>query len=113
MTEPTLSKLNQRLSRRRAPWAKIKVTCHRGALGLGPNLALGVLDLSESGARLLVKDALQPQRVVSLGLAGPSNAQPLTRLGTVVWSVPAADGTHCVGVSLHTQFDYQELTSLT
>ena len=98
MSEPSFTK-NQRRSRRSAPWGKVRVTCQRGAVGLGPNLALGLLDVSETGVRLRVKDSLRPGRVVALGLEGPSNSRPLTRLGTIIWSVPSTDGSHCVGIS--------------
>ena len=80
----------------------------RGAAGLGPNLGLSVLDVSETGVRLVVKEALRPGRVVSLALEGASNARPLERRGTVAWSMPLADGSHCVGVSFHTHLAYQE-----
>src|SRR5256885_2178544 len=49
---------NRRANPRRAPKGSTRVTCRRGSLGLGPNLALSLLDVSETGARLLVKEPL-------------------------------------------------------
>ena len=50
---------NRRRSLRRPPKNRVRVTCPRGGLDLGPNLALSVVDLCEAGIRLVVKEALE------------------------------------------------------
>ena len=37
-----------------------EVTCRKGTLGVGPNLAIRILDISEDGIRLLVKQPVNP-----------------------------------------------------
>ncbi len=48
----------RRLIRRRVRNAT-DVSCRRGTMGLGPNLALRMLDISEEGVKLLVKQQLK------------------------------------------------------
>ncbi len=60
MTEPASPGRNRRLAQRRPAKHRVKIVCRRGALDLGPNLAVSLLDVSETGARLIVKEAVQP-----------------------------------------------------
>ena len=112
MSEPVPGGRNRRLSRRRPAKSRVKVVCRRGALDLGPDLAVALLDLAETGARLVVKDALLPGREVSLSLAGQSTLRPIPRVGNVAWCVPAADGTFCVGVSFQKRLPYRDFLEL-
>jgi hypothetical protein len=75
-------------------------------------VALALLDLSESGARLVIREALTLGQRVYLVLEGPAGGRPVRRQGTVAWSVPAADGTHCVGVKLLRRLGTEELRCL-
>jgi hypothetical protein len=97
---------------RRSPRGRVKIVCQRGTLELGPNLALAVLDISETGVRLRVKEALRPGQELSISLEGPCSIRPVRRIGRVVWSVPSADGTHCAGVNLDKRLDYREFLDL-
>jgi hypothetical protein len=97
---------------RRPPRGRVKVVCQRGALELGANLALAVLDVSETGVRLQLKEGLRPGQEVSITLEGPCSPRPVRRVGRVVWSVPSADGTHCAGVSLDKRLEYREFLDL-
>lgn len=89
------------------------MTCRKGTLDLGANLAVKLLDISESGLRLLVKSDLQPGDEVSLNLEGPLHLRPLTCVGKVVWAVPTADGQCCIGIRLDKFIKYQDLQKLT
>jgi hypothetical protein len=53
---------NRRASRRLRPRGKVKVTCRKGTLDLGPNVAVGLLDVSETGCRVMLREALRPAR---------------------------------------------------
>jgi hypothetical protein len=64
---------------------------------LSPNLVRSLLDLSKSGARLLVAVPLEEGQEVALVLQEPSQPQPLTIPAVVVWSAAGEDGC-CVGV---------------
>ena len=112
MTEPASAARNRRLSRRRPPKGRVKITCRRGALDLGPNLALSLLDVSVTGARLIVKQTLEPGREVSIGLEGQSSIRPIPRVAVVTWCVPAADGTFCAGVHFQKRLSYRDFLEL-
>ena len=112
MTEPTSAGHNRRLSRRRPAKGRVKVACRRGALDIGSNLALSLLDVSETGARLMVKQALEPGREVSIGLEGQSSIRPIPRVAVVAWCVAAADGAFCTGVIFQKRLAYRDLLEL-
>jgi hypothetical protein len=98
MERPNSSGLDRRGSRRRAPKRGVRATCRRGALDLGPNLAVAVLNVSETGIALLLTEALDSGQQISLTLDATTGGRPVKRLGTVVWSAPAAEGTSRAGV---------------
>ena len=111
MTEPNPPGRNRRLNRRRPAKHRVKVVCRANAMDLGPNLALAVLDVSETGMRLMVKDLLRPGREVSVSLEGQSIRRPLLRVADVAWCVPAADGAYCLGVSFQKRLSYRDFVA--
>lgn len=113
MSEANARKTNGRGSLRRKPRGKIKAICQKGALDLGRNLALSVLDISETGIRLVLREPLREGQEVSITLEGIGGSRPVKRLGKVVWSVPSADGNHCVGINLEKRLDYRQFLELT
>jgi hypothetical protein len=102
---------NRRVSIRRKPRGA-RVSCRKGAFGVGPDLTLKVLDLSETGVRLLVKTALGERQEVELGLLGLGHQRPLKLIGDVVWCVEAGDGGHCVGVRFQRRLPYGDFQCL-
>ena len=86
MTQPAPTVRNRRNERRCPPKRSVKVTCRKGALGLGPNLALSLLDVSETGVRLIVKEELKARQEVEITLLGIGQQRPLQVMGAVVWS---------------------------
>ncbi len=53
----------------RQPFGRtLRVTCRKGALDLGPNLAVELLKMSETGIRVVVRDALAVGQEVPVGL---------------------------------------------
>ena len=96
----------------RPPKGKVGVTCRRGVLDMGRDLAVSLLGLSEAGVRLVVKEPLEPGREVSVGLAGPAHCRPVTRLGKVAWSAPSADGTHHAEVAFRERLPYRDVLEL-
>ena len=103
---------NRRVSRRLVPRKGTKVTCQKGSLGLGPNLAVGVLDISESGVRLLLKAPLDVHQDVEVNLLGPGKGRPFKVLADVIWCVAAADGTFCVGARFQKALRFFDLQAL-
>jgi len=101
----TASTTNRRRARRSPVSGHTKVECRKGLLGLGPNLSVKVLDLSETGASLVVKTALHPGDEAELLLSGPSFARPVRCPARVVWSVTLAAGGHALGVNFERPLD--------
>lgn len=105
---------NRRLDRRRPPRGRVRVVCQRGSLELGANLALALLDLSETGALLLIKEALEKGREVSLALEQVGTGRTFKRVGIVAWSAPLPDGkSFRAGVAFQKRLEYREIRELT
>jgi hypothetical protein len=103
---------NRRQSMRRHPRGATQVNCLKGAMGFGRNLALRLLDVSEQGVRLVLKEPLTCGQEVELQLQGVSHRRPIKYAAQVVWCVPAADGTFCVGLHLAKTMRYVDLQML-
>jgi PilZ domain len=106
MAESSPQGKNRRRNMRRLPKSRVRVTCRRGGLDLGANLALSIVDLCEAGIRLVVKEALEPGREVSVGLEGQTHSRPTLRVGKVVWCLPTADGVYWAGVQFEKGLPY-------
>jgi hypothetical protein len=91
------SEVNRRSATRHQPRGGSKIICATGKFGLGPNVAVSVLDVSETGIRLIVKVALPVGGEVEVGLEAPADRKPTPMPAEVVWCVPMADGNFCVG----------------
>ena len=99
---------NRRRSARRSTRRTTKVFCH-GPMGLGPNLAMKVLDVSETGVRLILKQEFSIGQELEVSLEGTGNRRPIRRVADVVWSVPTQDGHYCVGVSFRKPLQFVEM----
>jgi hypothetical protein len=109
--QPTDQKNRRRVLRRRPKHAS-RVACYKGPLGLGANLALELLDLSESGVRLRIKEALPCQQEVEVQLIGLGHSKPVKLRAVVAWCVPAADGSCCIGARFDKGLRYADLQYL-
>jgi hypothetical protein len=112
MNPATPARAPRRRARRAPAKTNAKVTCRRGTLGLGPNLAGGVLDLSETGIRLVVREDLPPGLEIEVGLEGLGHPRPLRLTARVVWSVATADGRYCIGAEFRRRLTYADLHAL-
>jgi hypothetical protein len=108
---PTPQRKNQRRSRRQPPKGGTRVRAYGNLLGIGANLGVKLLDLSETGVRLVLKSDLPPgqQFVVELESIG-SRAVRMPCI--VVWSVEAADGGFVVGAAFQKTLSYLDLHTL-
>lgn len=102
----------QRLSLRRNPKRTSKVTCRRGLFGIGPNIAVRLLDISETGIRLMVNTQLEVRKEVEIGLLAPGCLRETMCKGEIVWSVPAQDGNHIIGIRLYKRLEYATVSDL-
>jgi hypothetical protein len=112
MDEPKPPAKNRRAFRRRPPRGKAKIACFKGTMDVGPNLSVSLLDISESGVRLIVKSALDKGQDVTMTLEGIGHSRPIKASGKVVWSLQTSDGNYCVGIQLDKYLPYQDITRL-
>jgi hypothetical protein len=105
---PTFEERDRRLSRRLPAKDGAKVEVRTGALGLGPDLALGLVDVSEQGACVRVKSRLVRGAEVEVKLTGVGRGKAVAGPATVCWC-RAAEGCHLVGLKLSRRLAYREL----
>ncbi len=114
MSDPTTAPDHSRRGgMRRPPKGGVLATCRLGAPDPGEDMALRVLDLSETGLRLVVRRPLEPGQLVSVGLGRRGGGRPAPRVGAVVWCLPSADGAHCVGVRFQRRLPIKDFFQLT
>jgi hypothetical protein len=111
MSEPEPPSRNRRRTLRRKATRRARVACHAGPFGFGPNLALSLLDVSESGACVLLSAPLEPGKEVEVHLTGPGQVRGLRVAATVTWC-RAADGGHCAGLEFHRSLRYADMLQL-
>ena len=102
---------NRRLSMRRRAKGSSKVTCRKGVLGLGPNYALKLLDLSEGGACFVARELMTKGQEVELSLLAPGGSREVVRKGQVAWAVEV-EGKYHIGVSFDKRLEYAVVTQL-
>src|SRR5947209_5346730 len=97
MASATLTFKERRLAARHVPKPSTRVTCHRGPHGLGPNLALGLIDVSETGLRLLAASAFEKGQELDVALCGPGLSRPCKVPAEVIWCLPGPVGQFTIG----------------
>lgn len=88
------------------------VSCRKGTLGLGKDLAVAVLDVSEEGARLLVKEEVAVGVEVEITLIGVGVNKRVVRVGVVVWCKPESTN-FSIGVKFRDRMSYVDFFNLT
>jgi hypothetical protein len=112
MNQPPVGRKERRIVPRRTPKKSSKLACYKGSLGLGTNQAVSLLDVSETGIRLVVKSALEKGQEIILELLGPGHIRPVKVPAIVIWSVATADGTHCIGARFQRRLPYADMQKL-
>ena len=105
------TKPNKRRSRRSASKTSTCLRIYRTAMGLGPNIASSLLDLSETGLRVVLKEAVTVGQEVEVNLERVTG-QTSKSSANVVWVIPATDGTFVVGLRLQKTLEYSDLQVL-
>jgi hypothetical protein len=96
---------DRRRLRRKVGKRGTSLTCRKGALGLGKDIAVGLLDITEEGARLLVKEELQAGAEVEITFNGVGVNKRVVALATVVWCM-AETGHFAIGVKFRDRMPY-------
>ena len=110
-SSPQLTRPNLRRSRRQSPKTGTKVRAYRNALGLGPNIAVTILDVSEVGVRLVLKEPL-PEKAEFAVEFEASGRRPIKIGARIVWTLLLADGNTCVGADFSKKLPYSDLAVL-
>lgn len=96
MRETRRQRANRRDARRLPPRQSTRAGCFVAG-STTPDLLLSLLDLSQSGARLILRGSVAVGTELELSLESPQLPQPLRVPMKVVWSLPLTDGRHCIG----------------
>jgi len=89
-----------------------KVFCLPGGYGVGRNIALAVLDVSETGVCLRLREPLQQGQEVRVGLLPSEEVREVRTSGAVVWCVAADDGTHVAGIRFDRPLSFSAVQDL-
>jgi hypothetical protein len=98
-------------ARKRAKGARCR--CRKGMMGLGPDLALALLDLSQTGALLLLKVPLELKQPVAVELFSTAYPKPVSVDARVARCTPTPEGTYLVGVRFERNLSYADVHRLT
>ena len=113
MPDPAPKKPNKRLSRRNPARGTTRLRVYRNTMGLGPNIASTLLDLSETGLRVVLTEAATVGQQVEVNLESAASGRTIKMPAEVVWVVPGADGAFVVGLRLQKALAYSDLMALT
>jgi hypothetical protein len=111
VSDPQPARPNKRHVRRLPPEGGTKAYLSGNPLGLGANLAVSVLDLSESGVRLVVKTQLRRGQGLEVHLEHLTS-RPVKAHAEVVWCLPGAEGRFVVGARFDRPLPYADLLAL-
>jgi hypothetical protein len=104
--------VNRRSSPRRKPKASTRLTCATGKLGMGANRALSILDVSETGIRMVLKTPPKVGEEMQINLESIVDKRAHALAATVIWCATLADGNHAVGARFQKPLPYAVLQSL-
>jgi PilZ domain len=103
---------NRRRSMRRRPRTSVKVQCRKGSHGLGLNIGASVLDLADSGVRLITTQSIEAGSEVEVIITGYGLRHSIKRAGYVRWQLKLEDGNYCTGIEFQKRIDYREWQNL-
>jgi hypothetical protein len=114
ITDPKLEakQRNRRRSMRRRPRTSVKVQCRKGSHGLGPNLAVEMLDLADSGVRVIIGQELPAGAEVEIIIVAYGIREQIKRLGYVRWQLKLENGQFCAGIELQKRINYRDWQNL-
>jgi hypothetical protein len=103
--------IEKRASRRHPPKGSTRAKATRNSLGLGPNVAVNVLDVSQTGVRLLAREDVPCGQEFEVVLESAASRQ-VKMIAQAIWSVATADGRFCVGARFTTPLTYAAMQAL-
>jgi len=89
------------------------VVCRKGTMGLGPNVAMRLHDISEDGVRLFIKTALAKGDEVEVSLTPPGISKAKVLTAVVAWCTAAQEGNgFWAGAKFRNPMSYSEIFHL-
>ena len=85
----------------------------RGFTGVGPNLAIGLVDVNPDGLGVQLNAPLTYGDEVEIELSSPGIGKPLRAVGEVRWSMAVGDGTFRAGIKLRRRLTPADIANLT
>lgn len=104
---------DRRLADRRPPRYGTRVQVRRGGLGVGPDVAVELLDVSTGGAKVRVRGWLHSGDRVLVALTPPGGRWESGGPAEVRWCIPEPDGTALAGVCFRRPLLDRQMTELT
>jgi PilZ domain len=95
----TTRPLDRRQCLRRLPKAHVKTYLRVGDKVLGERFGLSLRDLSETGAGMIAREAVQPGREAMVAIDGQATSHGILSVANVVWCEPAEGGAFMLGLS--------------
>jgi hypothetical protein len=100
--------------RAKCPRRHLDVVCHRGTTGLGPNLAVGLVDVTEDRLKVRLTAPVPVGEDLEVELTPPGNGKAVRLRGSVVTCRPSRDGkTSVAKVQLRHRLTFREFAELT
>lgn len=109
IASPSTRTINRRTVKRKVARQSTSIEVRKGALGLGPNLAIRLLDISESGVRVIVKSALEIDDKIEVSLT-TLGVKAIKRIATVSWTAAVESGGFAVGCGFEKYLTFRDLT---
>jgi hypothetical protein len=104
--------VEHRRIRRRPLKTGVAVSCRKGTLGLGPNLAVGLHNISEEGARLVLNAPAALREELEVSLTPPGMGRALIFTAVVYWCRQCPEGGFWVGVKFRRRLNYSDIFNL-
>lgn len=98
--EAALPWADRRVADRRRARRGSRVEVRRGLMGLSPNVALKLVDVSEGGAQVRLKSPMRPGEQVEVALWPPGDVQSVRGPAVICWCLPTPTGEFRVGLRL-------------
>jgi len=97
----------------KVPQGHVRIECRVGAMGLGPNIAAELLDISQTGASLVLTSNVGVGAEVEIVLHGSVYAKPIRVMAEVVRPLTTVDGRPAVSVRFAKALTYHTWQLLT
>jgi hypothetical protein len=112
MNAPVFTTSDTRRMQRHLAKLGTEINCRLGTLGLGPDIAVRLIDFSEDGMQLVVTQQLAVGAEVEISLLPPGISKPIVRVAAVVRCVPECDA-FTVAVRFADVLGYMDMFQLT